>query len=226
MRDVARVASGTATSVILGALLGACASTTTVDEIRLTASPTTLDSTEKVVVIGRRDAGQYETDRNFVACVGKKIHGANVTVVPESEFVDALYPWFEPRTAPKGLAPLKRLMERPTVRNKLTAEHIRYLVMVDGDIQSDGHAGSMSCAVGIGFGGCFGFTTWQKTAFFEAVVWDMKNLTEEARIRVDSEGTSYLIGVIAPIPLLTPVESEACAGMGDQLRDYFTAGTG
>jgi hypothetical protein len=31
-----------------------------------------------------------------------------------------------------------------------------------------------------------------------------------------------VIGVIAPIPLLTPVRSEACSGMGEQLRSYFT----
>ena len=213
-------------AAVAGAMLGACASTTTIDEVRLTSAPAVLDSAEKVVVMGRRDAGHYETDQKFVECIGGKIEGGNINVVPEQEFIDTLYPWFEPRTAPKGLEPLKRLMERPTVRAKLEAEQIRYLVFVDGDIASDGHAGSMSCAIGIGFGGCFGFTTWHKTAFFEAAVWDLRELTEEARIRVDSEGTSYLIGVVAPIPLLTPVESEACAGMGDQLRSYFSSDTG
>lgn len=222
MRAVIKLLS-TATA---SALLGACASTTTVDEIRLTTAPAALDSADKVVVLGRRDAGHYETDRGFVECVGGKIHGADIAVMPEQEFIDTLYPWFEPRTAPKGLAPLVRLMERPTVREKLTAQRIRYLVLLDGDIESDGHAGSMSCTIGPGFAGCFGFTTWQKTAFFEAVVWDLKDLTEEARIRVDSEGTSYMIGVVAPIPLLTPVESEACAGMGDKLRAYFTSDVG
>jgi len=57
---------------------------------------------------------------------------------------------------------------------------------------------------------------------FEAVVWDLTDLAEEARIRVDSEGTSYVIGIVAPIPLLTPVEREACEGMGNQLLSYFS----
>ena len=69
--------------------------------------------------------------------------------------------------------------------------------------------------------GCFGYTAWDKYATFEAIVWDMVALTEEARIQVDSEGTSYVIGLVAPIPLLTPVESQACEGMGEQLRSYF-----
>lgn len=208
------------------AMLGACASTTTIDEVRLTAAPANLDAAEKVVVLGRRDAGHYETDRSFVQCIGGKIHGANISVMPEQQFIDALYPWFEPRTAPRGLDPLKRLMERPPVREKLEAEQIRYLVLLDGEIATDGHAGSMSCSIGPGFGGCFGFTSWQKTAFFEAVVWDLEDLAEEARIRVDSEGTSYMIGVVAPIPLLTPVESEACSGMGEQLKAFFTNDVG
>jgi hypothetical protein len=70
--------------------------------------------------------------------------------------------------------------------------------------------------------GCFGYTSWDKSAMFEAVVWDLVDLTEEARIRVDSEGTSYVIGIVAPIPLLTPVESQACAGMGEKLKSYFS----
>ena len=57
-------------------------------------------------------------------------------------------------------------------------------------------------------------------------MWNLTDLTEEARIQVDSEGTSYVIGVVAPIPLLTPVESEACEGMGDQLRSYFAQEAG
>ena len=207
-------------------LLGGCASTTTVDDFRITSEPLTLEGAERVVVLGRRDAGQYETDRSFVDCIGGKIDGGTISVVPEQQFIDSLYPWFEPRTAPKGIERLRVLMERPYIRQKVIDEHIRFLVWLDGEIESTGHAGSMSCSIGPGFGGCFGFTTWDKTAFFEAVVWDLLELTEEARIRVDSEGTSYVIGVVAPIPLLTPVESEACSGMGKQLRSYFAPEVG
>ena len=56
---------------------------------------------------------------------------------------------------------------------------------------------------------------------FEAVIWDMVDLTEEARIRVDSEGTSYVLGIVAPIPLLTPVESQACSGHGRKAEVVF-----
>ena len=72
-----------------------------------------------MVVLGRRDSGHYETDREFISCVTDKVNSANINVVPEQMFIDAIYPWFEPRTAPKGLPRLKRLMQDPTVREKV-----------------------------------------------------------------------------------------------------------
>ena len=82
--------------------------------------------------------------------------------------------------------------------------------------------GSISCAVGPGGGGCFGFAQWEKSSTYEAIVWDLTNLTEKGRLRVDSSGTSYLLGVVAPIPLLTPVKNDACTSLGTQLKQFFT----
>jgi hypothetical protein len=209
--------------MLVGAALGsACASTTTVDEFRSTTNLLQIADHEMVVILGRREAGSYETDRSFIECLGDEIDDAHFGVMSEDAFIDAFYPWFEPRTAPKSLARVQKLMERPFVRDRIAETGVRYLVWLDGEIETSGHAGSMSCAIGPAGGGCLGFSSWDKTAFFEAVVWDLANLTEEARIRVDSEGTSYIIGVIAPIPLLSPVRSQACSGMGQQLKSYFT----
>ena len=203
------------------ALLGGCAATTTIDEFRTTTAPIEIGSSERVVVLGRRDAGHYETDRDFVDCVGDKMEGAKFSVMPEQEFIDAIYPWFEPRTAPRGLARLTRLLEEPIIREKVDEERIRYLVWLDGSTETQGQAGSMSCTLGPAGGGCLGFSLWEKASIYEAIIWDLQELTEKARVRVDSEGTSYLIGVIAPIPLLSPVKSDACAGQGKQLKSYF-----
>ena len=202
--------------------LGGCAATTTIDEFRPNSEPLEIRSGEKVVILGRRDAGHYETDRDFVGCIGKKINSADITVLPEQDFIDAIFPWFEPRTAPKGLLRLKRLMEEPVIKAKVAKENVRYLVWLDGSTETQGHLGSMSCTVGPTGAGCFGYSQWDKVVFIEAIIWDLTDLTEKGRIRVDSEGTSYLIGIIAPIPLLSPVKSDACAGMGKQLKSFFS----
>jgi hypothetical protein len=202
--------------------MAGCGSTTTVDDYRHTTEPIDIQEGEKVAILGRRDAGHYETDRGFIDCLGNKLDHSNFQVMSEREFVDALYPWFEPRTAPKHLKRLKRIMQEPVVREKVQQENISYLVWIDGEVESHGATGAMTCGMGPAGAGCFGYTSWDKSAMFEAVVWDLVDLTEEARIRVDSEGTSYVIGIVAPIPLLTPVESQACAGMGEKLKSYFS----
>ncbi len=209
------------TTLIAAVAIGGCGSTTTVDDYRPTTEPIDIGVGEKVAILGRRDAGRHETDRSFINCLGGKLNNSNFQVMPEQEFVDALYPWFEPRTAPRHLKRLKKFMEEPVVQEKIRQEKIRYLVWLDGEVESHGSSGMMSCGMAPTGAGCFGYTSWDKSAMFEAIVWDLVDLTEEARIRVDSEGTSYVIGIVAPIPLLTPVESQACEGMGKHLRSYF-----
>lgn len=211
---------------IAALLLAGCAANTTIDEFRPNLNPIEIGEGEKVVILGRRDAGHYETDRDFVDCIGGKIGTDTVQVLPEEQFIDAFYPWFEPRTAPKGLSRLKRLLEDPVISQRVKSLGIRYLVWLDGKTETQGQSGSMSCAVGPGGGGCFGFASWDKASIYEAILWDLYDLTEKGRVRVDSSGTSYLIGAVAPIPLLSPVKSDACTGLGDQIKTFFAAESG
>ena len=209
-------------TVLLTALLAGCGTTTTVDEFRLNSSPIEFDQGAKMVLLGRRDSGHYETDREFVSCLGNKVKNRDLQVIPEDDFLDALYPWFEPRTAPKGLKRLQRILQEPLIRNTVNDLNIRFLVWLNGSTETKNSGGSISCAVGPGGGGCLGFASWDKISSYEAIIWDVKNGIEQGRIRVDSEGTSYLIGAGAPIPLLTPVHSDACSGLSKQLRSFFS----
>jgi hypothetical protein len=209
-------------ALLFSVTLVGCSATTTIDEYRPTGEAIELDANERVVVLGRRDAGHYETDREFIGCVGDKMRSADIQVLPEQEFIDAIYPWFEPRTAPKGLPRLKRLMQDASVKTQVDKRNVRYLVWLDGSTETLDSGGSISCAIGPGGGGCFGFAQWDKVSVYEAIVWDLNELTEKGRLRVDSEGTSYLIGAVAPIPFLTPVKSDACSSMGNQLKNFFS----
>ena len=140
--------------LIIGATyLAGCTATTTIDEFRPNAMPLEIGEGEKLVILGRRDAGHYETDRDFVGCVAKNMRGADIAILPETEFIDAVYPWFEPRTAPKGLPRLKRLLEEPVIKAKIASEDVRYLVWLDGTAETQGQMGSMSCTFGPTGGG-------------------------------------------------------------------------
>jgi hypothetical protein len=208
------------------ALLGVagCSTTTTIDEYRSSDEQLQVASGGRVVLLGRRDAGHYETDAEFVECVGDKLRSSTLAVMPEQTFMDALYPWLEPRTAPKGLLRMRRLIQEPQVAKVIADQAIRYFVWLDGSTETLDKGGSISCAAGPGGAGCFGFAKWDKASIYEAIVWDLSDFTEVARVRVDSEGTSYLIGAVAPIPLLTPVKSDACKSLGKQLKALFVSG--
>ena len=103
------------------ALISACV-TSTVDEMVFN-EPLEGIGDSSVVILGRRHASDYETEPDFVECVGDHIasRDRSITVIGELEFVNALYPWFEPRTAPLRPADIDRLVLQEPVAEKWTS---------------------------------------------------------------------------------------------------------
>lgn len=199
--------------------LAAC-TTTTVDEFR--QGETGIEAHESIVILGRRQGSTYETREEFVNCVGERVgRGATaIRVIPEQEFIDSLFPWFEPRTAPLRTADLQVLMEEPLVAQKITDYGIRYIVWVDGQTETSNRMGSISCAVGPGGGGCFGFGSWEDDSNFDARVWDVSSFAAVGTISTDATGQSYLPAVVVPIPLIARVEANACNSLAIQLQQF------
>lgn len=204
---------------LMASLLAACTSTT-VDEFR--QGETGIESHESVVILGRRQASDYETRSEFVECVGDRMtRGDNaISVIPEQEFIDAMFPWFEPRTAPLRTRDLEQLMAEDIVARKINEFGIRYIVWVDGYTETTDRAGSISCTIGPGGGGCFGFGTWEDDANFDARVWDVGSLTNVGTINADASGQSYLPALVVPIPLIARVEANACSRLATQLKQF------
>ena len=208
-----------AISYMLTCFITSCTSTT-VDEFR--QGETGIESDESVVILGRRQASDFETKSDFVECVGKGMsQGENaISVVPEREFVDAMFPWFEPRTAPLRATDLEQLLAEDVVAQKMNEFGIRYMVWVEGFTETTGRTGSISCTVGPGGGGCFGFGTWEDDANFDARVWDVNSLRNVGTINADATGQSYLPALVVPIPLIARVETNACNRLAAQLKDF------
>jgi hypothetical protein len=208
-----------AISYVLTCFIASCTSTT-VDEFR--QGETGIESDESVVILGRRQASDFETKSDFVECVGKGMsQGENaISVVPEREFVDAMFPWFEPRTAPLRATDLEQLLAEDVVAQKMNEFGIRYMVWVEGFTETTGRTGSISCTVGPGGGGCFGFGTWEDDANFDARVWDVNSLRNVGTINADATGQSYLPALVVPIPLIARVETNACNRLAAQLKDF------
>src|SRR5690606_29720447 len=136
--------------VLLGLMGLAGCTTTTVDQFR--QGETGIEAHESIVILGRRQGSAYETREEFVDCVGSRVSRGSrgIRVIPEQEFIDAMFPWFEPRTAPLRTSDLQALMEEDVVASKIAEFGIRYIVWLDGQTETTSRSGSISCAVGPG----------------------------------------------------------------------------
>jgi hypothetical protein len=207
-------------ALLCAVVLTGC-TTTEIDEFRQGA--TSIHEGDSIVILGRRQNNNYETEGSFVNCVANVVgSGQNgITVVPEQQFLDAMFPFFEPRTAPMRTSHLKELMSLDVAASRMNDFGIQYIVWLDGITQRSQQAGSISCTIGPGGGGCFGFGTWQDDSNFEAEVWDMKTLDTVGSISTDAMGQSYMPALVVPIPLIARVEANACSGLGNQLKQFI-----
>lgn len=210
-------------AAILSAAMATGCTTTTVDEYRETNSKLNLVNGDKIVVLGRRHASNHETETDFISCVGRKLAAdPRIEVVGEQVFVDSVYPWFEPRTAPLGLKRMARMLNEAMIADPIRSQRIRYMIWIEGNTETTDREGSVSCAIGPGGGGCFGFATWEKQGVYEAVIWDLANLVENGRVRVNAKGSSYMIAIGIPVPIIAQVQKQACEGIGKQIRSFFS----
>ena len=203
-------------------VLAACNSTTVIDEYR--ESPKSIiNADESVVVLGRRHSSAHETEVDFISCVGKSLAAGDgaMSVIPEQEFVDSMYPYFETSTAPMDVKNLDRLVQIPAISGKFAEYRIRYFVWIDGFTETTDSSGSVTCAIGPGGGGCFGFASWDDEANYEATIWDFKNLQMSGKINAETKGTSYMPAIIIPIPLLARVQAGACKSMAEQIKGFL-----
>ena len=214
-------ARGGAALILCCAMLYGCKSTTIIDETRVAPSAIAPDDT--IVVLGRRTSGDHETEYDFISCVGKALSDGDdgIPVIPEKDFVDSMYPYFEASTAPTDVKNLEKLVQVPEVAEKFQHMHVRYFVWIDGFTETTDKQGSIACSISPAGGGCFGFATWDDAANYEASIWDFRNLTLTGKISAETEGTSYLPAIVIPIPLLARVESNACKSMAGQLKKFL-----
>ena len=208
--------------VSVGTILSACV-TSRVEHIK--EGTTGIAEGEAIVIMAKSYHLGNETEMKFIDCVGDVIgRGPNgLKVIPHQEFVDALFPWFEPRTAPAETKGLPALMSRPRVAETIKKHGVRYVVWLDGDTDKTAGGGSMSCAVGPGGGGCFGFAWWQNDSDYEATVWDLDGLEDAGTVSADVSGTSFLPAIVVPVPLIARTRAKACKGLADQLKLFIVS---
>lgn len=180
---------------------------------------------ESVVIMAKSYHLGNETEAKYINCIENALGRGSkgLTVIPHKQFVDSLFPWFEPRTAPAETKGLPKLMERPGVAAKIREQGVRYIIWLDGDTEKVAGGGSLSCAAGPGGGGCFGFAWWQNASDYNASVWDLEGLESAGTVTADVSGTSFLPALVVPIPLIARTQAAACKGLANQLRAFIVS---
>ncbi len=212
----------TLAAVLACALLTGCV-TATVQEIRET--DTAMTGGDTVVVLGRRSQPTTdETELDFITCVADNLdRGAQgLNVIEEQQFIDATFPWFEPRIAPLNNADLPEIIKQLPLARRLDQMQLKYLVWIEGSTQRIDQTGSMTCAVTPGGGGCFGFLSWENDSSYEASIWDVETGQNAGKISSEASGTSYIPAVIVPIPIIARVRSSACSSLANQLKAFIS----
>ena len=202
-------------------ILGGCV-TSRIEQSR--DAVTGIASGEAMVLLGRASYNEKQTEESFTDCIANALdQGQNpIRLIPQAKFKDDLYPWFEPRTAPTSADELGRLFAQPGVKERIDIANVRYLAWIDGDTITIDSGGSMSCTISTFGGGCFGMSYWEEDASYEASIWDLKAMTSTGQISADATGTSYLAGLVLPIPILARPGNAACKGLAEQLRAFVT----
>ena len=187
------------------------------------ANVTGLNDGQSVVIMAKSYHQGNETEGDYLTCIEKALGAGSkgISVIPHQKFIDNLFPWFEPRTAPADTKGLPALMDRPGVKDAVKDMGVRYVVWLDGDTERVAEGGSLSCAAGPGGGGCFGFAWWQNDADYEASVWDLADNESAGTVSADVSGTSFLPALVIPIPLIARTQTRACKGLAQQLRAFI-----
>ncbi|MBA57652.1 MAG: hypothetical protein CMQ40_00620 [Gammaproteobacteria bacterium] len=201
-------------------ILAGCASSR-VEEYR--SIETGLAFEEAMVLLGRATYSDNETEESFTDCMADSLSKGErpIRVFSQTKFKDDFYPWFEPRVEPTSAEDLRELFVQPGVRERITERNIRYIVWIEGDTVRIDDGGTMSCTIGPWGGGCLGFSYWEEDASYKATIWDLERMISAGQISTDSKGTSYIAGVIIPIPILARPGNAACNALATQLKQFL-----
>lgn len=237
-----RPAAVFAAAIFLTGLAGCV--TAKIEEVR--EATTQISASEAIVLLAKPHLEGTGTEDEFLDCLERELVGKKVSadvanaqksgkqidsrssladrpfqIYADQQFVDALYPWLEPSTAPANAQGFTTFLGRPGVAERVGGMGVRYIVWIDGVTQKTDGGGSIACAAGPGGAGCLGLGWWEKHSDYEATVWDLRDGVNAGSVTTDVKGTSVLIGAIAPIPILAPVQSTACDRLAGQLKSFL-----
>ncbi|MGQ0383393.1 MAG: hypothetical protein ACT4UP_01700 [Gammaproteobacteria bacterium] len=213
-RTLRNAGAGTATVLLLSGCM-----TARLEESRNVT--TAIASHEAVVLLAKPHVEGITAEDEFMDCVGDKMSRNGVAVRPNDAFVDSMFPWLEPSTAPQRPEGVTKLLARDVVADRIEQSGVRYLIWIDGATRRTDSGGSITCTIGPAGGGCIGFGWWEKESDYQAVVWDINTARTAGSVSTNVTGTSALLGVLVPLPFIARVQGTACDRLASQLGAFL-----
>ena len=215
IHSVCRTGIGATTLVLLSGCM-----TAQLDEDR--QATTKIATHEAVVLLAKPHVEGITAEDDFMDCVSEKMaRSTGIQVRPNDEFVDSMFPWLEPSTAPQRPEGVSKLLAKDVVAARIAESGVRYIVWIDGATRQTDSGGSITCTIGPAGGGCLGFGWWEKESDYEATVWDLNTARTAGSVTTNVTGTSALVGVLVPLPFIARVQGTACDRLAGQLAAFL-----
>lgn len=160
-------------------------------------------------------------DEEWLSCIKSGIHDGAQTMhfIGFEQFRDAAFPWFEPSIQqPLTPAAWARRLSDPLIAAAAVRIGARYALLVGGDTENGPGTGSLACTVAPGGAGCFGFTTGPRHTGLQLTLVDFAQGKLVGDVDVSESGTYTWIGLVVPIPIIDPTETEACRKASAKVR--------
>ncbi len=148
-------------------------------------------------------------DEKFAGCVqrGLKNELTEISFIPGDRFRHALYPWFEPSTAPKEIGELLVILSKAPVIERIKTLGVELLIYVYGDTFQSRFDGDVDASSGV----AVGYLLAERETHILTTVWNLNEKIIIGNTDVNFQGTVHLpiLGLPIVIPALT--ESSACS---------------
>ena len=171
-------------------------------------------------------ANQYTTvtifpinreSKEFAECVQEELKEdfQYLKFVSGDKFREALFPWFEPNTAPQNIEELSALLTKPLVKKRIESLGVELLIYVKGYTKNDVQGGGAPM-IAVGGGG-------ERETHIYTTVWDIKEIVRVGDTDISFQGTVYGgIAVVVPFAILAFTESSACKETAKRISNCLT----
>ena len=151
--------------------------------------------------------------KNLADCLQRELKEdfLDIKIIPEDQFRNALFPWFEYRTAPKDAAELSALLNKTFIRKHIKRLGVEILVYVHGETNQGQLEGPGFCGGGYGGAACLGYVSAERETYMATTVFNLIDATTLGSTDVHYHGNVRVPMLLIPIPIPAFTQSAACS---------------